>query len=154
MEAQQSTVYFINVRITIEMGKLNLNWQETDTKFLEAVLLATGGEGAAPLQEILLMADAIDGTVFSLKEVEQTLEKLVATQIVTIAKNKLSLNHAFLQQYEKLTLQEGLTEDNSLLFNLLQQQEITTETIEEAKAVVKKYKLKNHYQAYVEQFGG
>jgi hypothetical protein len=132
----------------------NYNWQQTDTRFLEALLLATGGDGIAPLQEVLLMADAIDGTVFTLKEVEEALLKLIAANVVTITKNKLGLNPTFLQQYEALTLQEGLTENDNLLMNLLQQQTITEETTEAAREELKKYKLKNHFQAYLEQFGG
>ncbi|MBJ6117056.1 hypothetical protein JAO76_02560 [Pontibacter sp. BT310] len=132
----------------------NYNWQQTDTQFLEALLLATGGDGSAPLQEVLLMADALDGTIFTLKEVEENLLKLVAAEVVSINKNKLSLNPEFLQQYEALTLQEGLTENDNLLMNLLQQQTITEETIKAAKdGELKKYKLQNHYQAYQEQFG-
>jgi hypothetical protein len=131
------------------------NWQETDITFLEAILLATGGEGSAPLQEVLLMADAADGTVFELKEVEGALVKLVAANVVTITRNKLGLNSKFLQQYEALTLQEGLTENENLLINLLQQQTITDESIKAAKeGELKKYKLKNYYQQYQEQFGG
>jgi hypothetical protein len=133
----------------------NISWQQTDTQFLEALLLATGGDGSAPLQEVLLMADAVDGTVFTLKEVEEALLKLVAANVVIVTKNKLGLNPTFLQQYEALTLQEGLTENDNLLMNLLQQQTITEETIEAVKeGELKKYKLKNHYQAYMEQFGG
>jgi hypothetical protein len=132
----------------------NYNWQQTDTQFLEALLLATGGEGGAPLQEVLLMADAVDGTIFELKEVEEALLKLAAAKVVTITKNKLSLNPEFLQQYEALTLQEGLTENDNLLMNLLQQT-IIEEAIEAVKeGELKKYKLKNYYQAYMEQFGG
>ena len=132
----------------------NYNWQETDIQFLEAILLATGGEGNAPLQEVLLMADAADGTVFELKEVEEALLKLVSANVVTITKNKLGLNPIFLQQYEALTLQEGLSENNNLLMNLLQQQTINEETIKAAKeGELKKYKLKNYYQQYQEQFG-
>jgi len=128
----------------------NYNYNETDTKFLEAILLATGGEGGAPLQEVLLMADAVDGTIFTLKELEQSLEKLLTAKVVTINKNKLSLDAGFLKTYESITLQEG----NDQLLNLLEQQEITEATIEEAKAILKKYKLKNYYQQYQEQFGG
>ncbi|MER2996111.1 hypothetical protein [Pontibacter populi] len=132
----------------------NYNWQETDIQFLEAILLATGGEGGAPLQEVLLMADAADGTVFEMKEVEEALLKLVAAKVVTINKNKLGLNPDFLQQYEALTIQEGLSEDDDLLMNLLQKQTITEETIKAAKeGELKKYKLKNYYQQYQEQFG-
>jgi len=127
----------------------NYNWDETDTKFLEAILLATGGEGGAPLQEVLLMADAVDGTIFTLKEVEQSLEKLVAAKVVSINKNKLSLDAGFLKTYESITLKEG----SDQLLNLLEQQEISEATIEEAKAILKKYKLKNYYQQYQEQFG-
>ncbi|MBC5773908.1 hypothetical protein H8S95_07520 [Pontibacter sp. KCTC 32443] len=135
------------------MSKKN-NWQQTDTQFLEAILLATSGEGGALLQEVLLMADAVDGTVFELKEVEEALIKLVAANVVTIAKNKIGLNPEFLQKYEALTLQEGLTENGNLLMNLLQQQTITEESIKTAKDVeLKKYKLKNYYKQYQEQFG-
>ncbi|MEJ8758130.1 hypothetical protein WG947_14045 [Pontibacter sp. H259] len=132
----------------------NYTWQQTDIQFLEAILLATGGEGGAPLQEVLLMADAADGTVFELKEIEEALIKLVAANVVTITKNKLGLKPDFLQQYEVLTLQEGLTDNSDLLMNLLQQQTITDETIKAAKeGELKKYKLKNYYQQYQEQFG-
>jgi hypothetical protein len=131
------------------------NWQDTDITFLEAILLATGGEGGAPLQEVLLMADAADGTVFELKEVEEALLKLVAAKVVSINKNKIGLNPTFLQQYEALTIQEGLSGNNDLLLNLLQQKTITDETIKAAKeGELKKYKLKTYYLAYMEQFGG
>jgi hypothetical protein len=132
----------------------NYNWQQTDAQFLDALLLATGGEGGAPLQEVLLMADAVDGTVFELKEVEEALLKLVAANVVTIRKNQLTISPIFLQQYEVLTLQEGLTEKNELLLNLLQQDTLTEETIKTAKEELKKYKVRNFYQAYMEQFGG
>lgn len=137
------------------MHNYNFAWQPTETQFLEALLLATGGEGAAPLQEVLLMADAIDGTVFTLKEVEQALEKLVAAQVITIQKNKLAIVAAFLQRYEAATLEQELTENNSVLLKLLEQQTISEEIIKTAReGELKKYKLKTHYQAYQEQFGG
>lgn len=133
----------------------NYNWQQTDSQFLEAILLATGGEGVAPLQEVLLMADAADGTVFELKEVEEAVLKLLAAAVITVTKNKLGLNPAFLQQYESITLQEGLTENDNLLMDMLQQQTITEEAIKQAKeGELKKYKLKNYYRQYQEQFGG
>ena len=133
------------------MSKYNLNWYQTELQFLEAILLATGGEGSAPLQEILLMADAIDGTVFTLKEVEQALEKLLAAQFVSIQKNKISLTPRFLSLYETIA---DTPDEKAQLGELLQNQELTTTTIDEAKAILKKYKLKNYYQQYQEQFGG
>ncbi|NDK55220.1 hypothetical protein [Pontibacter fetidus] len=133
----------------------NYRLNETDSRFLEALLLATGGEGGAPLQEVLLMADAVDGTVFELKEVEDALLKLVAAKVVTITKNKLNINPDFLCHYEALTLQEGLSESDELLLNLLQEQTIAEETIKAVKSgELKKYKLKTYYQQYQEQFGG
>lgn len=131
----------------------NYNWQQVDAQLLEALLLATGGEGGAPLQEVLLMADAADGTVFELKEVEEALLKLVATKVVTIKKNQLTISPAFLQQYEALTLEEG-TGNSDLLLNLLQQQPLTEETLQTGKEELKKYKVRNFYLAYMEQFGG
>ncbi|GAA4444683.1 hypothetical protein GCM10023188_46980 [Pontibacter saemangeumensis] len=130
------------------MPKLNLTWQETDAQFLEALLLATGGEGGATLPDVLLMADAIDGTVFSLQEVEQALEKLVAINYIHVQKNKLSLAEGFLQAYTPL---EGEEEQ---LLQLLESNELTAEKVEEARSTLKKYKLKNHYQQYMEQYGG
>ncbi len=131
------------------------NWQPTDAQFLEALLFASGSDGSAPLLEVLLMADAADGTVFEAKEVEEAVLKLVAAGVVTIKKNQLTISPAFLQQYEEQTIQEGLTENNELLLNLLQEQPISEETIKAAKEdTLKKYKLKNQYQAYKEQFGG
>lgn len=131
----------------------NYNWLETDKQFVEALLLATGGEDDTSLQDVLLMADAADGTVFELKEVEEALLKLIAVKAVTIVKSKLSISPAFLQQYEALTLQEGLTENDNLLLDLLQQQILTDEGIDFAKETLKPFKLKNKYQAYQEQFG-
>ncbi len=136
------------------MPKYNLTWQETDAQLLDALLLATGGEGGTGLQDVLLMADAVDGTVFSLNELEQGLEKLLSVDFVAIQKNKLSLTPEFLEKYEHITLQEGVTEEQKPLITLLEQQPLSEEKIEEVRtSVLKKYKLKNHYQQYLEQFG-
>lgn len=132
------------------MAKHNLTWQQTDAQFLEALLLATGGEGGATLSDVLLMADAIDGTVFSLQEVEQALEKLVAINYIHVQKNKLSLSEAFLQAYIPL---EGAEEQEQLL-QLLQASELTEQSLEAASSNLKKYKLRNHFQQYMEQYGG
>ena len=129
-------------------------WQQTDAQLLEALLLATGGEGGAPLQEVLLMADALDGTVFTLEELQQSLEHLLAVHYIQIQKNKLALTTEFLQAYETVTLQEGPDATEKPLLKLLQQQEITKEKLEAVRQQeLKKYKLKNHYQQYLEQFG-
>ncbi|GAB3536321.1 hypothetical protein GCM10027443_26420 [Pontibacter brevis] len=133
------------------MPKYNLAWDEADAQFLEALLLATGGEGGATLQDVLLMADAIEGTVVTLKEVEQALEKLVAVNYVSVLKNKLSLTPVFQEVYARL---EENTDEQVQLLPLLQAQELTEQKLEEAKNALKKYKLKNYYQQYQEQFGG
>ena len=132
------------------MAKHNLTWQQTDAQFLEALSLATGGEGGATLSDVLLMADAIDGTVFSLQEVEQALEKLVAINYIHVHKNKLSLSEGFLQAYIPL---EGAEEQEQLL-QLLQASELTEQSLEAASSNLKKYKLRNHFQQYMEQYGG
>jgi len=134
------------------MPKHKHNRQQTEAQFLEALLLATGGEGgAANLQDVLLMADAVDGTVFTLEEVEEALEKLVAIYYVSVLKNKLVLSPLFLQAYAQVTESENEQEQ---LLQLLQVQELTEHNIAEARNTLKKYKLKNHYQQYMEQFGG
>lgn len=137
------------------MAKYNLTWQESDAQLLDALLLATGGEGGATLQDVLLMADAVDGTVFSLEEVTAGLEKLTATGCIAVQKNKLYLSPDFLEAYEKTTLEEGVEEQSARpLEKLLHQKEIAAEAIEQVRnTVFKKYKLKNHYQQYLEQFG-
>ena len=137
------------------MSKFNLTWQETDVQLLEALLLATGGEGAAPLQEVLLMSDALDGVVLSLQEVEEGVLKLLSVGFIAIQKNKLSLSPEFLQAYEEITLREGMQEDeNKPLLKLLQQHSLEQQRLEEQKnTALKKYKLKNQYQQYLEQFG-
>lgn len=137
------------------MVKYNLTWQEADAKLLDALLLATGGEGGATLQDVLLMGDAVDGTVFSLEEVTAGLEKLTAAGCVSVQKNKLYLSPEFLEAYEKATLAEGMGEQSARpLEKLLHQKEITAEAIEQVRSnIFKKYKLKNHYQQYLEQFG-
>ena len=131
------------------MPKDDLSWQETDAQFLEALLLATGGEGGASLQDVLLMADAIEGMVFTLEEVEQAVKKLVAVHFVNVLKNKLALSPVFLQTYA-----EADAEKQEQLLQLLQGQELTEQKMEEASAALKKYKLRNYYQQYQEQFGG
>ena len=130
------------------MSKYNLTWQATDAGFVEAILLATGGEGGAPLQEVLLMADAVDGSVYTLKEVEEALEKLVASGLVQIQKNKLALTPAFMQAYESID-----TAEQEAILELLQNHVLTEQIMEEAREVLKKYKLKNYYQQYLEQYG-
>ena len=129
------------------MPKYNLTWEAGDAQLLEALLLATGGEGGASLQEVLLMADAVDGTVFALDELEQGLEKLLSVGFIAIQKSKLSLSPAFLEQYEAITLEAGTEEDQKPLIKLLEQQELSAESMEEVRAaILKKYKLKSHYQ--------
>lgn len=136
------------------MSKNNLTWQETDAKLLEALLLATGGEGGASLQDVLLMGDAVDGIVFSLEELTTGLEKLISVDFILIQKNKLTLSPGFLNNYEAITLSEGIEEDQKPLMKLLQQQELSDEKIAEVRTnVLKKYKIKNQYQAYLEQYG-
>ena len=112
--------------------------------------MATGGEGGATLQDVLLMADAVDGTVFTLEEVAQALEKLVAISYISVQKNELSLSEQFLQVYRPL---EDSPEQEQLL-RLLQAKALTAQHLEAATNALKKYKLRNYYQQYVEQFGG
>ncbi|MCX2738675.1 hypothetical protein [Pontibacter anaerobius] len=133
------------------MAKYNLTWQDTDVQLLEAMLLASGEEGGAPLHEILLMADAVDGTVLTHADVEQGLEKLMSVGYVAIKKNKLLLTPAFLQDYESI---DGAEDERKALEQLLQTKELKAENLDEPKILIKKYKLKNQYQAYLEQFGG
>ncbi|OKL39210.1 hypothetical protein [Pontibacter flavimaris] len=133
------------------MPKYNLTWQEADVQLLEALLLASGEEGGAPLHEILLMADAVDGTVLSQNEVEQGLEKLMSVGYVAIKKNKLLLTPTFLTDYESI---DGAEDERLALEQLLQTKALQAENFDEPKILIKKYKLKNQYQAYLEQFGG
>jgi len=133
------------------MAKYILSWQETDAQFLAALLLASGGEGAASLQDVLLMVDALDGTVLSLEEVRQGLEKLVATGYVHVLKNKLVLGSAFLEHHEAMAAE---VMGQEALLQLLQTEELLPEKIALANEALKKYKLQNHYQQYREQFGG
>ncbi|GAB3201718.1 hypothetical protein ABID22_001390 [Pontibacter aydingkolensis] len=130
------------------MPKYNLIWKAPDAGFAEAILLATGGEGGAPLQEVLLMADAADGTVYTFKEAEEALEKLTAAGLVQVQKNKLALTPAFMHAYESMD-----TADKEALFELLQNYVLTEQSIDEAREILKKYKLKNYYQQYLEQYG-
>lgn len=120
-------------------------------QLLSAMLLASDEDGSAPLAEILLMADAQDGTVLTRKEVEQGLEKLMSVGYVAIKKNKLQLAPAFLEVYQRI---DGSENEEEALQQLLQSQELTPESMDEPKILIKKYKLKNQYQAYLEQFGG
>ncbi|MCC9137930.1 hypothetical protein ACFSKU_21195 [Pontibacter silvestris] len=133
------------------MLKYNLSWQRTDAQLLEALLLATGGEGGTTLQDVLLMIDAIDGDVLTLQEVEQALEKLMAVNYVSVQKNKLSLSPPFMQDYEDVS---GAEDEQQALFRLLEAKELTPESMDEPKILLKKYKLKSYYQQYQEQFGG
>ncbi|MDX5420495.1 MAG: hypothetical protein LPK09_14870 [Hymenobacteraceae bacterium] len=133
---------------------MNLTWQDADEQLLDALLLATGGEGGASLQDVLLMGDALDGTVLTLQEIEQALERLVSVGFILIQKNKLSLSGEFLQAYEETTLNSAAEESQKPLHKLLEQQELSEEGIAKAKAdTLKKYKLKTYYQQYLEQFG-
>lgn len=120
-------------------------------QLLRAMLLASDEDGSAPLAEILLMADAQDGTVLTRKEVEQGLEKLMSVGYVAIKKNKLQLTPAFLEAYQRI---DGTENEAEALQQLLGSQELTPEGMDEPKILIKKYKLKNQYQAYLEQFGG
>ncbi|PRY16437.1 hypothetical protein CLV24_101283 [Pontibacter ummariensis] len=133
------------------MPKYNLTWEPSDAALLEALVLATGGEGGAPLLEVLLMADALDGNVLTQKEVEQGLEKLMAIQYVQITKNKLLLSPQFMQDYTAI---EGAENEQEALFKLLKTKPLAPESLDEPKILLKKYKLKNYYQQYLEQFGG
>ncbi|GHA71322.1 hypothetical protein [Pontibacter akesuensis] len=133
------------------MAKYNLDWQETDVQLIEAMLLATGGEGGASLQNVLLMIDAVGGDVPSLQEVEQGLEKLMAVNYVRVHKNKLSLSPQFMQEYEAIA---GAENEQEELQKLLKTKELTAEGMDEPKILLKKYKVRNYYQAYLEQFGG
>lgn len=116
------------------MPKHNLTWRPTDAQFLEALLLATGGEGGATLQDVLLMADAIDGTVFALREVEEALEKLIAIHYVSVLKGKLSLSPVFLQAHA----QKEEADEQKQLLQLLQTQELTEQRMEAARSIFKK----------------
>lgn len=136
------------------MSKYNLSWQATDEQLLDALLLATGGEGGATLQDVLLMIDALDGDVMSLEDLEQGLEKLVSAGFVMVQKNKLALSEQFLARYEQATLTSAEEAPESPLQKLLSQTPLTEEGIQQARTEsLKKYKLKNHYQQYLEQFG-
>ncbi|TXK37411.1 hypothetical protein FVR03_15490 [Pontibacter qinzhouensis] len=138
------------------MPNYNLTWQDTDVQLLEALLLATGGEGGAPLQEVLLMSDALEGVVLSLQEVQDAFLKLIAAGYIAIQKNKLLLTPEFLLAYEEITLREGMVEadEQKPLLTLLQQQSLNEQQLEEVNtSILKKYKLKNQYQQYLEQFG-
>ncbi len=135
------------------MAKQNLSWQAYDAQLLEALLLATGGEGSASLQDVLLMIDALDGDVLSLQEVEQGLRKLVSVGFVHVQKNKLALSEDFLTRYEAITLNTAEEEESPLQL-LLEQVPLTEAGIAQAKTeVLERYKLKNQYQAYIEQYG-
>ncbi|WP_018477053.1 hypothetical protein [Pontibacter roseus] len=136
------------------MTNHTLTWKPVDAKFLEALLLATGGEGTASLQDVLLMGDALDGEVFELKELEEALEKLLSIGFIGLEKNKLGLSPDFLQDYEQMTLQEGEDTESKPLEMLLQQQPLQADKVAAVReSVLKKYKLRNYYQAYLEQYG-
>lgn len=135
------------------MKKHNLEWSGADVKFVEALLLATGGEGSALLQDILLMDDALSGTVLSLPELEQALEKLLAADCLLVQKNKLSLSEVFLSEFEIATTAVPDISDQEKIEELLKCHELTESKLEQAREQLKKYKLKNHYQQYQEQFG-
>lgn len=135
------------------MKKYNLTWSDADTKFVESLLLATGGEGGAPLQEILLMGDALYNTVFNLAELEQSLEKLTVVGYINVQKNKLVLTSTFLTEYDVASIATPEISDAERIQELLNCHELTESKLEEAREQLKKYKLKNHYQQYQEQYG-
>ncbi|MBX0335213.1 hypothetical protein K3G39_18415 [Pontibacter sp. HSC-14F20] len=136
------------------MSKYNLNWQATDEQLLDALLLATGGEGGATLQDVLLMIDALDSDVLAMQDLEQGLEKLVSAGFVLVQKNKLALTEQFLARYEEATLNSAEETPESPLQKLLSQTPLTEAGIQQARnETLKKYKLKNYYQQYLEQFG-
>lgn len=136
------------------MAKTNLKWQPDDALLLEALLLATGGEGGTSLQDVLLMVDAIEGTVLAFDQLNQGLEKLVSVEYVSVQKNKLFLSSGFLEDYIKESKAATMEDERELLLKLLQDKALTSDRIEEVRdSVFKKYKLKNYYQQYLEQFG-
>lgn len=134
------------------MAKYNLNWRETDAQLLEALLLGTGGDGEIALLDVLLMIDATDGDVPEMQELQQSMEKLLAVNYLRVKKNKLGLTASFMQEYSGTTTEAE--NEREQLFSLLQTKELTPESMEEGRTYLKKYKLRNYYQAYLEQFGG
>jgi len=135
------------------MKKDNLTWSDAEVKFMEALLLATGGEGGAALKDTLLMADAIDGTVFEYKELELALYKLAAIGYLEVQKNKLYLTNAFRVEYEAAVSGVPEISDKERISELLNCHNLIDSQIGTAEEQLKKYKLKNHYQQYQEQFG-
>ncbi len=103
------------------------------------------------MQEVLLMADAVDGTVLSLQELEQGLEKLMSIAYVNVQKNKLLPTTSLLQDYREI---EGTPDEQTALLQLLQTKALKAEEMDAPKILIKKYKLKSQYEAYQEQFGG
>jgi hypothetical protein len=132
------------------MAKYNLSWEDTDARLLEALLLATGGEGGTTLQDVLLMADAIDGTVFTLQELEQGFEKLMSVNFMNIQKRKLSLTQEFQEVYQSIP---DAGDEKKALLQLLESKDLTPENMDEPKILIKKYKIQHQLQAYLEQFG-
>lgn len=145
---------FTKIQKRIDMSKFNLTWQASDAQLLDALLLATGGEGAVSLQDVLLMTDALNGDVPSLKELEQGLEKLVSVGFVVVQKNRLALSEEFLTRYEATTLNSAAAGEANPLQKLLEQIPLTEAGIAQAKAdTLKTFKIRNQYQAYLEQYG-
>lgn len=135
------------------MRKNLLEWSDADVKLAEALLLATGGEGSATLQDILLMGDALDNTIFSIAEIEEAMEKLTAIDYLQILKNKLSLTSTFLAEYETATTAVPEISDTEKIQELLNCHELSELKLEQAREQLKCFKLKNYYQQYQEQFG-
>lgn len=135
------------------MKKNDLEWSGADAKFIEALLLATGGEGGANLQDVLLMVDALDSSVLSLAEVEQAIQKLSAAGCLLVQKNKLMLTPAFVTEYETAVTAVPDITDTERIQELLNCYALSEAKIKEAREELKKYKLKNYYQQYQEQFG-
>lgn len=137
------------------MTNYNLTWELTDAQLLDALYLATGGDEGATLQDVLAMVDATYNTVFTIKEVENGLEKLVSIGYVDIKKNKIFLTPSFLKEYEIASEQQNFSSSSELYETLLQTKQISQQKIDEVRTeVMKNYKLKNHYQQYTEQSGG
>lgn len=99
------------------------------------------------------MGDALDGSVFDLSELEQSIEKLTAIGYLDVQKNKLSFTKTFLTEYEAASMATPEVSDAERVYELLNCHELIELKVEEAREQLKKYKLKNHYQQYQEQYG-
>ncbi|MDX5423502.1 MAG: hypothetical protein LPK14_14700, partial [Hymenobacteraceae bacterium] len=109
----------------------------------------------ATLQDVMAMGDATAGTVFTIQEVENGLEKLISVGYVGISKNKLYLTPAFLREHEIASEQGSFSSSTELYEALLGTRQISQQKIDEVRAeVMKNYKLKSYYHQYMEQNGG